>query len=101
MDVRKHGIPKSKALRGSTSLQAAVERYARMVPEALDTLAPEERHRVYNMLKLRVMRHADATLELSGALGHNPEVCKTETISGFLGTPKSLRLAWSGTSSAP
>ena len=62
-----------------------VERYARMVPEALDALAPEERHHVYKLLKLTARVHADGTLELNGALGDGLELCKTEPIS--LGGP--------------
>ena len=58
-----------------------VERYAGLVPEALDALVPEERHRVYKLLKLAVTLHADGTLELSGALGDGPDICKTEPVS--------------------
>jgi hypothetical protein len=35
--------------------EAIVESYARMAPEALDALAPEERHQFYRMLRLRVV----------------------------------------------
>jgi len=34
-----------------------------MVPGALDTLTPEERHQIYKMLRLRVVARADAKIE--------------------------------------
>jgi site-specific DNA recombinase len=47
---------------------AIIERYAGLVPEALEELSPKERHRVYRMLRLSVVAHSDATLEVHGAL---------------------------------
>jgi len=41
-----------------------MERYAGMVPEALETLSPQERHRVYRMLRLKVVAHPDNTMEV-------------------------------------
>jgi hypothetical protein len=38
------------------------------VPEALDALTAEERHRIYKMLRLEVLAHPDTSLEVSGAL---------------------------------
>jgi hypothetical protein len=58
-----------------------MECYVGMVPEALEALVPDERHRVYKLLKLRVNLSTDRTLEISGALGDVAEVCETETIS--------------------
>jgi len=49
------------------------------MPEALEALQPEERHRVYNMLRLRVVASQDGTPEVSGVLGKEPLVCKDET----------------------
>ena len=43
-----------------------LNQYARMVPEALDALTSEERHRVYKMLRLRVLLHADGSTEITG-----------------------------------
>jgi len=51
-----------------------LEHYAGMVPGALDGLAPEERHRVYKMLRLRILVHPDGTLEVSGAFGGGLEL---------------------------
>ena len=59
---------------------ALLESYAGMAPEALDILTPEERHRVYRMLRLRVMAHVDGTLELSGALVSTLDVGNLETV---------------------
>jgi site-specific DNA recombinase len=38
---------------------ALLEHYAALAPDALDSLAPEERHRLYKMLKLKVVAHLD------------------------------------------
>jgi len=58
---------------------ALVEGYAELMPEALEDLHPEERHRVYNMLRLRVLAFPDGTLEVSGALREGVLVCKEST----------------------
>jgi hypothetical protein len=44
-----------------------IERYAGLVPDALEKLSPRERHQVYRMLHLRVVAHLDDKLEVSGA----------------------------------
>jgi hypothetical protein len=54
--------------------------YAGMVPEALDELTPEERHRIYEMLRLRAVATLDGTIEVTGVLGKNVLVCTTETL---------------------
>jgi site-specific DNA recombinase len=46
---------------------ALLEHYASMVPEALDGLTPEERHRVYKMMRLKVTMYADGLAEVTGA----------------------------------
>ena len=45
---------------------ALLEHYASMVPEALDGLAPQERHRVYKMMRLKVAMYADGLAEVTG-----------------------------------
>jgi len=50
-----------------------LERYAGMVPEALDALTPEERHRVYKMLRLRVVLNSDGSTEITGVFGESLE----------------------------
>src|SRR5918994_1980530 len=49
--------------------EALLESYAGMVPEALDGLAPEERHQIYKMLRLRVVANVDARIEAAGTFG--------------------------------
>jgi site-specific DNA recombinase len=58
-----------------------LEFYAGMVPEALDTLEPEERHQVYKMLRLRVTVGTDGCIEVKGTLGEGLDVCKLEPSS--------------------
>src|SRR5688500_14542546 len=53
-----------------------------MIPGALDDLAPEERHRVYKMLRLRILVHLDGTLEVSGAFGGGLELCENGSTWG-------------------
>jgi site-specific DNA recombinase len=57
---------------------AVLETYARMAPEALDALTPDERHQFYKMLRLRVTAYPDSSLEVSGAFGEGVDVCKLE-----------------------
>ena len=57
-----------------------LETYAQMALEALDSLTPEERHRVYGMLGLKATITMDGTLEVSGTfLGEGEALCGTET----------------------
>jgi hypothetical protein len=49
-----------------------------MVPEGLDALSPEERHRVYKMLGLKVSVHPSGILEVSGTFGEGLELSETE-----------------------
>ena len=51
---------------------ALLNHYSRIVPEHLDNLEPEERNRVYKMLDLTVMAHANGSLDLRWALGGDP-----------------------------
>ena len=60
---------------------ALMERYAGTVPEALENLTPEERHRVYKMLRLRVLVYPDFRLEATGVLGGAQDVCSFEPLS--------------------
>jgi site-specific DNA recombinase len=48
---------------------ALMEFYAGAVPEELERLTPEERNRVYGMLRLEVSARPDGTLEARGVLG--------------------------------
>jgi hypothetical protein len=46
-----------------------IEHYARLAPEALDSLTPEERHQLHKILRLRVMAAADRSLTAEGRFG--------------------------------
>jgi hypothetical protein len=52
---------------------ALLEHYASMVPEALDELTPEERHRVYKMMHLNVVMSADGLAKVTGTFGGLPD----------------------------
>ena len=43
-----------------------LESYAGLVPEAIDALGSEERHRVYRMISMKAYLTADGSFELSG-----------------------------------
>ena len=47
---------------------ALLESYARMVPEELDRLSPDERHQVYRMLRLEVYLPPEGPIEVRGIL---------------------------------
>jgi chromosome segregation ATPase len=57
---------------------ALLEHYAAMVPEGLDALSPEERHRVYKMLGLRVSVQPSGILEVSGTFGEELQLSEHE-----------------------
>ena len=56
-----------------------LEHYTTLAPEALDSLAPEEQHRLYRMLRLKIVAHLDETIELTGDLMGAAEVSNLET----------------------
>jgi site-specific DNA recombinase len=61
---------------------AVLEHYAKIAPEALDSLAPEERHTFYKMLRLTVVVRPDGTPEVSWAGAPAGDgVCESETLS--------------------
>jgi site-specific DNA recombinase len=61
---------------------AVLEAYAQMAPQALDALTAEERHQLYKMLRVRVTACADGPLEITGMLGKDAGVRKTEPTPG-------------------
>jgi hypothetical protein len=74
--ARETGRKELEALKNRQERLEALERdrdtllrtYAGLVPEALDALSPEERHRVYKMLRLKVVTKPDRGLEVTGEL---------------------------------
>ena len=59
-----------------------LESYVGMVPEGLDALTLEERHRLYKMLRLQVVLGPGAPPEVSGTFGDGLLVCGSEMSSG-------------------
>ena len=60
---------------------ALLESLVTMTPEALDGLAPEERHRIYRMIKLRVAALLDGGIEINGNIAPANEVGTLEIAS--------------------
>jgi hypothetical protein len=60
---------------------ALLDNYARMASEALNVLAPEERHQVYRILRLQAAMMMDGTLGISGTFGEGDVLCPTTTPS--------------------
>jgi hypothetical protein len=54
---------------------ALLRSYVSMVPGALGASIPEERRRVYAMLRLRAVARPNGALEIGGALGAGLGVC--------------------------
>ncbi len=52
---------------------ALMESYAGMVSETLEDLAPEERHRIYKLLRLGVRFRPDWPLEITGVFAQVAE----------------------------
>ena len=45
-----------------------MEHYAGTIPGSLDDLGPEERHKIYKMLRLEVLAYPDKSLQVSDAI---------------------------------
>src|SRR5918998_1220825 len=60
---------------------ALLDNYARMAPEALNVLVPEERHQVYRILRLRAAIMMDGSVDVSGTFGEGDVFCPTATSS--------------------
>jgi hypothetical protein len=52
-----------------------------MTPETIDGLAPEERHRIYRMMKLRVAALLDGGIEINGVITPTDDVGALELAS--------------------
>ena len=68
--------------------ETLLESYAKMAPEVLEVLSAEERHRLYRMLRLRVLANPDRDIEVTGALvpGFTPAEtvlrCQLDMVAG-------------------
>jgi hypothetical protein len=60
--------------RGHLASSLVLEAYANVTAEALEELSPEERNKLYKMLKLRVVVGDDGTPEVSGVLCEDLEL---------------------------
>jgi hypothetical protein len=58
-----------------------MEQYAGLIPAELEALAPEERHRVYKLLRLQVVPGQDGNAELTGVIGAANSICQSQTTS--------------------
>ena len=75
-DTRATAEAELKTIRGRMAVleelerdrDALLESYAGMMPDALDSLTPEDRCRVYGMLRLNVRASADGTMQARGVL---------------------------------
>jgi site-specific DNA recombinase len=81
--------------------ETLLEHYASMVPEALDDLTPEERHRVYKMLRLNAIMYADGRVAIVGAFAglldaRSSNSVKTESTSSSTATSPTSRRCGSG-----
>ena len=101
-ETRERAKQELEALRGlqekleelERNKESLLESYASMASEALNSLLPDERHRIYRMLRLKVVARMDGGLEVSGALGRN--VCTGERTSvrtprGTCSWPRALK----------
>jgi site-specific DNA recombinase len=61
--------------------EALLESLIAVTPEALDGLVPEERHRIYRMIKLRAAALLDGGIEVSGNIAPANEVSTVELAS--------------------
>jgi hypothetical protein len=76
-DLRKSAERELRAIESQRDALQQLERdrdslmghYANMAPEALDSLTTEERHQLYNILRLRVAAASDRTLMVEGMFG--------------------------------
>jgi hypothetical protein len=51
-----------------------LKHYAKMVPEVVDAASPEDRRRVYEMLRLQVVAQPDGTIEMNSEYSGDVEV---------------------------
>jgi site-specific DNA recombinase len=63
--------------------EALLEHYARIAPEALDSLTLEERHRLYKMLRLDVSVRPDSSLEVRGVFGESVALSNSQLVPRY------------------
>jgi hypothetical protein len=65
---------------------ALLDSFENVAPDALEALTPEERHRVYQMLRLKILAYHDGSLEANGVFGDDLDFCETNTARSYLST---------------
>jgi hypothetical protein len=80
------GLPthKERVVKLETDRDASLDSLVGIAPDALDSLAPEERRHVYKTLKLRAVARQDASLELSGTYGESLAMCQSKILRATL-----------------
>jgi len=63
--------------------EVLLEHYARIAPEALDSLTLEERHRLYKMLRLEVAVRPNSSLEIRGVFGERTSLSDSELVPRY------------------
>ena len=80
-----------------TDREALLDSLVGIAPDTLDSLASEERHHLYKMLKLKVVVRQDGALDVSGAFGESLAMCDFKTpqatLSGRVAPCLGARLA--------
>ena len=61
-----------------------VHRYATIVPEALEVIPPEEKHRTYKTLRMKVLLNTEGTVVVEIISGKAPESDTASVKSGDL-----------------
>jgi hypothetical protein len=70
--------------------EAVLEACANVTVEALEGLSPEERNKLYKILKLRVVIHDDGTPEVSGVFCGDQELSGVESLAERNAVPAAL-----------
>jgi hypothetical protein len=69
---------------------AVLEAYANVTAEALEELSPEERNKLYKILRLRIALRDDGTLEVSGVFCGDFEIPGAESFAERNAMPAAL-----------
>jgi site-specific DNA recombinase len=58
-----------------------LDSYVGLIPQKLQELEPEERQRIYSMLRLRLVMDPDGSIEATGIIGAGKYLCESELTS--------------------
>ena len=79
LDALKHHQERIEELKRDK--EALLAYYEGVAPGALEALTPEERYRLYKLVRLQVRIHPGHGVEISWAGGEGSNVCENETVS--------------------